>query len=439
MKYILGVDFSASQNVYNLADIETGEVVKRFEVPKGAFYNAPNEPDEALRTLDNDPRLGGVPLTERAHTYLGMEVEQRLKEWVVSREDIAGIGISVAARTFNNGRDGKDVACMGGNTPTRFGEDIGGGQMAINVMKSLRQMFPETPILGGNDCNTAGNAQSFVYAEQGINPRRTYYITISTGVGGGNPIDDVDEVGHMVVGDTHPAVALKCSCGVTGCLEAYGSGTGIANLAKRIITLATNEPRTFGDFIEYERLGGRAGNLGEMFANSNLPRLFVDKQARMEVLLERERKMKTISEAERDAATFSSKDVCAAMNAGDEFATYILDTTARMTAQVIVNIAQIHDLQRVGIGGGVGKNNPDYVAMIQRHVNSILVRGENKLLPGGVDVEVSPLGGVAVDYGALSLVVQDRHKSAWAQTMLRVVEEQRRRDGGGRCPKKIRV
>lgn len=200
----------------------------------------------------------------------------------------------------------------------------------------------------------------------------------------------------MVTGNVHPKVALTCGCGLQNCLEARASGTGIANLAKKIIELSRNKPRDFAEFAEYERSGGRALNLAEAVKKSKLPALFDQKQ--------------------NQGTVFTSKDVCHAMYDGDQLAYYILNTTARMTAEAIVNIAQIHDLERVGIGGGVGENNPKYVEMIQDHVKQILVKG-NKLLPNGVVVEIGPLGTVANDYGALSLVAPEKHRAAWAKTM----------------------
>lgn len=89
MKYIVGVDFGASQNVYTLAEYETGKIVTKKEVPQGAFYKAPNLPDEAPRVLDayrND-----LPTAERTHVFLTEGVKNFLQDAHVKNEDIMGI------------------------------------------------------------------------------------------------------------------------------------------------------------------------------------------------------------------------------------------------------------------------------------------------------------------------------------------------------------
>ena len=394
------MDFSASQNVYNLAELESGRVVKTVEVPRGAFY----QPDKSADSRVLDGYRTDLPITERTQVFVSEGIRDFLRRARedgidVRPEDVRGIGISLAGKVFASGRRSEDILFLGGNTPPRFGVPLGGGQYGINVSKSVRESFPGIPIVGGNDCNCTGNAQAFVYERMGVNPRKTFYVTISTGIGGGGPVDDVDEVGHYYIENVHPAMQVPCGCGAVGCLEAYASGTGIAKLTKHLVGLHKGGKRTFESLAEYERLAGRADDLGRMVSESPLTKMI------------------------SDGTDVSSKTVVDFARAGDEFSQFILETTARMTAGVIVNVAQTHDLEVVGVGGGVGENNPDYVARIQSYVRQRLL-GSN-LLPRGVAVEVGPLGTVANNYGALSLVVPEEYRSRWAETMQAEAEKMR--------------
>jgi glucokinase len=399
-QYLIGLDFSASQNVYNLAEVESGRIVKTVEVPQGAFF----QPDKGVDTRVLDDYRTDLPITERAHVFvsegIGSFLERAREEGIdVRPEDVRGIGISLAGKVFANGRGGGEIYFLGANTPPRFGGELGGGQYAINVSKTLREEFLGVPIVGGNDCNCTGNAQAFVYERMGYDPRKTFYMTISTGIGGGGPVDDVDEVGHYFIENVHPAMQVQCGCGVVGCLEAYASGTGIAKLAKHLVGLHKGGRSTFDSLAEYERLAGRTDDLGGMVSESPLTKML------------------------SSGSDVTSKTVVDFARAGDGFSQFLLESTARMTAGVIINIAQTHDLEVVGVGGGVGENNPDYVARIHAYVRERLT-GSN-LLPRGVRVEVGPLGTVANNYGALSLVVPEEYRGRWAETMQAEAEKMR--------------
>jgi predicted NBD/HSP70 family sugar kinase len=401
MKYAFGIDFSASQNACMLAEYKTGKILWKKEILHGAFYKEPNSPDDSPRTLDCY-RIG-LPVEDRAHTYLADMVKGFLKEAGIKKNDVMAVGISLAGKVFSDGRDGKDVLFMGANTPRRFGKQYD-GLLGINATKTLRKEFKGVPIIGANDCNCTGSAQSILYERQGFNPEKTFYITLSTGIGGGGPKNDADEIGHTIVANMHPAVSLTCGCGVQDCLEAHASGTGIANLARRLVELQNRKPRIFREYLQYETLGGRLASI---------------RQASRARLLK-----SMLKDRDKQGTAFTAKDVFTAMCKGDKLAGHILDKTARMTAEAIVTAAQLHDLERVGIGGGVGLNNPEYVKMIQKHVNRILVKN-NKMLPQGVVVETSPLGRAANDYGALSLVMPEKYRLQWAKTMLKEVRKKR--------------
>lgn len=63
----------------------------------------------------------------------------------------------------------------------------------------------------------------------GIDPNTTFFVTVGTGIGGGGPKRDLNEVGHILVDGYFPKLVPRCGCGASGCIEAYASGEGIKN------------------------------------------------------------------------------------------------------------------------------------------------------------------------------------------------------------------
>jgi glucokinase len=87
-----------------------------------------------------------------------------------------------------------------------------------------------------NDAN-AGALGEFRFGA-GRGTRSTFYITVSTGIGGGLVVDGkvlhgrdsmAGEIGHIPVSDSD----VSCACGARGCLEAFCSGTAIAQRGRQ--------------------------------------------------------------------------------------------------------------------------------------------------------------------------------------------------------------
>ena len=116
---------------------------------------------------------------------------------------------------------------------------------------SLKRVWQEEyslPVVVGNDANLAAMGEYHFgagrdAAQAGHPPKSLFYVTVSTGIGGGaveggslilgaNGL--TAEVGHTTV-DT-ASVAPLCQCGKRGCLEAVSSGTAIANYARAALT-----------------------------------------------------------------------------------------------------------------------------------------------------------------------------------------------------------
>jgi glucokinase len=101
-----------------------------------------------------------------------------------------------------------------------------------------------------NDANCATMGEWWLGAARGA--RHVVGLTIGTGIGGGLILDgalyhgssDVaGEVGHTTIDST----GRRCACGNYGCLEAYASGTAIADRARE--ALSGTETSTLRDMV----------------------------------------------------------------------------------------------------------------------------------------------------------------------------------------------
>ena len=113
------------------------------------------------------------------------------------------------------------------------------------AFKALWERAFNVPVWVGNDANLAALGEHYYgagkeSADNGLPVKTLFYVTVSTGVGGG-VVDNgslflganglTAEIGHTLV-DTSSS-ALECQCGATGCLEAMASGTGIERIARQ--------------------------------------------------------------------------------------------------------------------------------------------------------------------------------------------------------------
>jgi glucokinase len=137
-----------------------------------------------------------------------------------------------------NGIDGVGIGC-GGPLDSTGGVLIAPlhltGWKNVSVAERASEAFGRPAVLD-NDATAAAAAEHRFGAGRGT--RNMVYLTISTGVGGGVVIDgrlhrgpsgNGGELGHVTV-DWH---GRQCrGCGRRGCLEAYASGTSIAERAR---------------------------------------------------------------------------------------------------------------------------------------------------------------------------------------------------------------
>lgn len=143
------------------------------------------------------------------------------------------------------------------------------GWTNVPIVERVAREF-RTQVNLENDANAAALAEWCHGAGQGT--RNLLYLTMSTGVGAGLILDgqlyrgtsyQAGEVGHLPI---VPQGRL-CGCGLRGCLEAYTSGTGIAQIIREdlergersgILELAGGDPSRISARLWVEAL--RAGD-----------------------------------------------------------------------------------------------------------------------------------------------------------------------------------
>jgi len=222
----------------------------------------------------------------------------------------------------------------------------------VPVIASLRESLGLEARLV-NDANAGALGEKKWGAGKGRS--NIFYLTISTGIGGGAIVDDrlllgkdgnAAEVGHITIDSSGK---LTCGCGKRGHWEAYCSGTGIPALTRVI----------------WEELGeARRARYGSRLSTT----------------------MDSVSAA----------DVYGEAERGDAFALRVVEEVGRLNAIGVANIANAYDPELLTIGGGVALNNPERVlSPIQKMTGDYAI---NRV----PEVRITPLGDDAGLLGALS-------------------------------------
>ena len=308
-RYIFGVDVGGTSVKMGLFDM-TGEVLDKWEIP--------------TRTENG----GGEILPDIARS-----IERKMEERQYTREDIVGIGLAVPGPVDTAGVVNKAV-------------NLGWGVMPV---KETMEKLCGVPTVVGNDANVAALGEMWKGGGQGYTS--LVLVTLGTGIGGGVIVDGRlvtgaagagGEIGHMHVMDGEEEA---CNCGCKGCMEQYGSATGIARLAKRYL------------------------------AGSDKP----------SVLRER---------------TITAKEVFDAVKAGDEAAIEIAKEFGEILGKGLAMIASVLNPAAFVVGGGVSKAGEvlfDYICPAF----------EKYVFPGakGARFVLATLGNDAGIYGSAKLVL----------------------------------
>lgn len=201
-----------------------------------------------------------------------------------------------------------------------------------------------------NDATAAALGEHRFGAARGV--RTMIYLTISTGVGGGAVIDgrlhrgaagNGGELGHLMV---RPG-GRPCTCGRRGCLEAYVSGTNIAERAAE---------------------GLRAGRVSTDGSPSSLAAI------------------------EQPTAA----DVAAAALAGDDYARAVWTETTDVLGQALTDLVNVFEPELVVLGGGVTRSG----AMLLDPVAEAVARDAMPPAAKAARVVLAGLGDVVCVVGA---------------------------------------
>ena len=267
---------------------------------------------------------------------IARSITKKLKEHNLSLDDLERVGVGVPGPVFANGIVNKCV---------NLGWDV------VDVRGQLSALLNGVPVEVANDANVAALGEQWNGGGKGYD--NVVMVTLGTGVGGGIVINGkilpgvhgaAGEIGHMKVRDNETAT---CGCGKKGCLEQYGSATGVVRLAK--IALAEN-PDTDSPLRKLDPL--------------------------------------------------TAKDVFDYAKAGDELSLSIVDDVGKMLGEAIAHITCVLDPDVVVIGGGVSRAGQILLDAVLRHYTPAAFHASRHS-----EFKLAVLGNDAGMYGAVRMIL----------------------------------
>ena len=210
MKYVFGVDIGGTTVKLGFFDTE-GNILEKWEIP-------------------TRKDLGGKYILPD----IAESITDKLMEKGIKKEEVVGVGVGVPGPVDADGVVFKAV---------NLGWDI------FSVSNTLGDLI-NLPVKAGNDANVAALGEMWKGGGKGHDD--LVAVTLGTGVGGGIIVQGKllagatgagGEIGHIHVEDNETD---RCGCGKQGCLEQYGSATGIVRIANRVLA-ATDEASVLRD------------------------------------------------------------------------------------------------------------------------------------------------------------------------------------------------
>ena len=197
-KYCFGVDVGGTTVKVGLFTVE-GQLLDKWEIITRTENNGENILFDICESL-----------------------EAKLDEKSIDLDEVKGIGIGLPGPVLD---DGTVLQCV----------NLGWGK--FNVSEKMSEMFHGIEVKVGNDANVAALGEA--WKGGGKNFDDIVMVTLGTGVGGGIIVDGKIVTGHHGAGgeighanvDHHETES--CNCGNKGCLEQFGSATGIVRMAKK--------------------------------------------------------------------------------------------------------------------------------------------------------------------------------------------------------------
>ena len=244
-----------------------------------------------------------------------------------------GIGIGVPGPV---GADGTVFKCV----------NLGWG--VFNVADRLQELTG-LKVKAGNDANVAALGEMWQGGGKGCHS--IVMITLGTGIGGGIILNGeilsgtngaAGEVGHIPVWDDETEM---CGCGKRGCLEQYGSATGIVRVAKRYLK-AHDEPSILRQYDD-----------------------------------------------------FTAKEVCDAAKENDAIAIEILDLVGKTLGKALACISCVVNTEAFVIGGGVSRAGSVLLDPIEKYFKEYAFHASRD-----TEFKLATLGNNAGIYGGAKMI-----------------------------------
>lgn len=244
--------------------------------------------------------------------------------------DMAGLAKKLTARLGGCDIKGVGIGCPG-TIDFASGEVVYSNNIKLEhypLAERFRRQL-DLPVFVDNDANCAALGE---YAVNGGGAGSFLLITLGTGIGSGFVLDGrlyrgfnsaAAEAGHM----TLVAGGERCTCGKSGCWEAYASVTALIRRTKEAME---RDPDTL-----MHRLAEEKGKV-------------------------------------------SGRTAFEAARAGDETARRVVETYARYVADGIVSIENILQPEVIAIGGGISREGDYLLNPIREYVKN---NGFNKFMP----------------------------------------------------------
>lgn len=213
-KYVFGVDVGGTTIKMGFFTVE-GELLEKWEIPT----RRENSSENVL------PDIAG-------------QIERKLSEKMVSREEVAGVGFGVPGPVTSEG-----IIKMNANL----------GWKDKNVAYELGQLTG-LKCMGGNDVKTAGLGEMWKGSAAAY--KDVVFLTLGTGVGAAIFVDGklilgsmgaAGEIGHIKV---EPLETISCGCGGVGCAEQYASATGLKKMALKALEESKTESILRGQEVD---------------------------------------------------------------------------------------------------------------------------------------------------------------------------------------------
>jgi glucokinase len=227
----------------------------------------------------------------------------------------------------------------------------------IEVKKPLIEAF-ETTIVIANDCSAAVLGEKTFGAGKSTN--NLFYVTLSTGLGGGAIVDgyllkgkdgNAVEIGHLTI---YPDSRIMCGCGSPGHWEAFCGGKNIPYFARTML----------------RRLHWRSSLLNDLCQGN--PR------------------------------KITTKMIFDAARQGDDTSISIVEEVGKINAVGFADIINAYDPELITIGGAVALNNPEMIMLpIEHYTPRYVINRMPKII-------LTPLGEDAVLYGGLALALKGK-------------------------------